>query len=201
MPSSPEFVALNAFVDLPSAGADAVWAAYPPPAVRGFASAGALTYAAAGLQLLLRVPALIVWLAAHSGHCGAAPGGACPPAPAACVACLLLASVQQLGANQLPELLRQRRLVHPVPDAVSERDAAVFTVQLLSAMRAMEIAGARVAPWPGVSESQGPVTHLDRLFGFAIETRQQCSSCKTCSSTFTTARALDLAVPAGSDEE
>ena len=190
MPAPPASVALGAYANMASAGAGAVWAAYCSPPVRGFDGAGDLTYAAAVLQLFLRVPALAVWLPAHSGHCAAA---------AACPACLMLASVRQLGSRRMPELLRHRGLVHAVPDDADGRDAAVFAEQLLSAMRAIEIAAGRAASWPGVSDSQGPVTHLDRLFGFVVETRRQCRSCDGCSSTFATARALHLAVPAGGD--
>ena len=106
----------------------------------------------------------------------------------------MLSSLQQLGTLRSPEVLRRRHLVPAVTASVGGDFGAVFAADLLEALRAGELDGGRSAPWPGIGEGDYLATHIDRLFGFAIETRQWCRGCRRSSSTFAAARALELVV-------
>ena len=172
----PHTVALPAYDGLSCLGAPAVWAnavvgGYPP--VANLCDPGLkYGYVLAVAQLLLRLPAVAVWLDKHRALVPA--DSACPCGPR-CEVCLLVDARQKIGVKDaIPRLV-------PASDAVLARDAghrqscdaAVFFRGFLGRLRAAEVCAGRSTP--GCNVVDPPVTHVDRIFGFPFEERRQCA--------------------------
>ena len=193
-PLPPADLAIEAFAGLPSGDAVAIWRFVGGIAVGGLANAGNTCYASSVAQVLLRVPAVALWLHTHAAQCK---GFDCSGSGQGvrCVACALWATRLQLGSAALPELVRHRRAVDEVFQKDSEHDAAEFMKRLLTRMRRCELEAERAVEWNGLQNEVRRATHVDRLFGFVEETRLQCKQCRSCRASYACAHVLVLPVP------
>jgi hypothetical protein len=121
----------------------------------------------AWLQVLLRLPACAVWLAAHARLCRVPGDAAGADGRSSCAACALWALRERLGAHmyalqEVAPLMLQR-----------EVGAAAYIRALLTTLHRCETDLGRCAS-PG---SPDAVTHVDRLFRFWVETRSECTVC------------------------
>ena len=133
------------------------------------------------LLVLLRLPAVALWLEKHGELC---PEGEVAESGRAstCVACAMRASRWQLGAVGIPDLVRlDVRLGFRFGE---QRSAREYVSALLSGLRACEEAASRVGTWLAFPWTGGVATHLDRLFAFWVERRQVCGVCGRRRSTF-----------------
>ncbi|MCP4036209.1 MAG: hypothetical protein GY733_04675, partial [bacterium] len=141
-------------------------------------------------QVLLRVPAMAVWMTVHERSCGAAAstGGEA----SSCILCSLWRTRDQLGLRAVPDVLLHLADVGTEYKERQERDVAVFAQRFLHAARTVERDAGRCAPWG----SETSATHVDRLFGFWVEARSRCSGCKRTETWFESEDVLSLALPA-----
>ena len=157
---------------LPAGSAAASWrhlvaeeGAVALPAVAGLVNKNNTCYALSLLQVLLRLPPVAIWLQWHYSRCDA---------NLTCVACRTWASRWQLGSDRTqPVLVTNIGLVSRRFADRSQQDADDFLGALLHAMRDREVLAGRSTPWlPGPD-----ATHVDRLFGYVLETRRRCAAC------------------------
>ena len=100
-PVPPAALSIDAFADLPSGDARTTWRHVGQLPFRGLANAGDTSYVSSVVQVLLRVPAVALWLHTHAMHCGGWVSFGEGPG-ARCAACALWATRLQLGSAALP---------------------------------------------------------------------------------------------------
>ncbi len=196
-PPAPSTLQIAELEGLPGGDARAAWAHLRArggdrsvPGLGGFKSAGNTCFANAVLQVLLRLPAVAIWLSEHASGCAAG----------ACLLCELGRARVALGCRPAaaPSLVA-RVGAFPGLRAFAgggQHDAAEFCGCLLDALHEGELAAGRRADWLG---APGEATHVDRLFGFVLEKRLRCESCGDFAeqrSVYSTDRVLHLPVPA-----
>ena len=169
-PVPPADLSIECFAGLPSGDAVATWRFVGELALGGLANAGSTCYATAVAQVLLRVPAVAVWLHVHATQCEGI-GRPGIDSASRCVSCALWATRLQLGSAALPELVRHRGEIDKIFEEGGQQDAAEFAQLILKRMRVGELQAERAAEWPLAASEVGRVTHVDRLFGFVQETR------------------------------
>ena len=205
-PVSAADVAIEAYAGLPGVGGKRAWegelvrGGYPP--LGGFGGKFG-SYAGAVAQLLLRTPAVALWLERHAQVCSVARGcdaGECvdaPPPPKKCLPCSVRESRRQLGKRgEVPALWRAAGVAGATYlDRMREHDVVAFLKDVLRAMHDAEVSAARAAPWLGMALDHGGarmVTHVDRLFSFLVEICSQCGLCGERRRDFAAERVLDL---------
>jgi len=176
VPVLPEDVAIAALKGMAALRSGTVWggaSAERFPRVRGLCNPGCRSYALVVVQMLLRIPALFVWLAKHAGQCEH--GGSCQHD---CLACALWATRTSLGLRRVPEFLYAvQRHFGTVFKSGSEHDVAALLKRVLESMRALEIGAGRCGAW--LEGDGGTVaTHVDRLCSFYLEVRSRCAVCR-----------------------
>ena len=120
---------------------------------------------ASWLQVLLRLPAVMLWVQAHVKLCVAQ--GAADAVREGCVTCALWAMYKRLGKHTYAlEEVRPLMLQRP-------SGPAAYIGALLAVLRDSEVALGRCSSVP----MAGPETHVDRLFHFWVETRRECLAC------------------------
>ena len=190
----PAEVSIDAFLDLLSCEARATWRRVGQLAFQGLANTGGTCYVTAVVQVLLRVPAVALWLNAHAMHCEGnellGDGSA-----VRCAACALWATRLQLGSAAVPELVRHRAVVGRRFEEHGQQDAAEFLYLLLKRMRSTELLAGRATEWRGVCSDDARATHVDRIFGYVEETRLLCKGCKSGKARYASANVLVLPVP------
>ena len=157
----------------------------------GFANGGKTCFANAVLQVLLRLPAVAIWLSEHSA--------ACELPQSNCLSCTLWASRVQLGrSRQIPALVQDLCRFLPAFADGRQHGAEDFLATLLDALRAQEVDAKRCAPWTRPPADLDIVTHVDRIFGFVEETRLRCTECQNSGHTsrYSSATVLQLPLPA-----
>jgi len=188
--AAPADVVVEAYAGLPGAGSSQAWAKLVRggcPSLAGFAGASNGSYAEALAHVLLRVPAVALWLDRHVDLCGV--GGE------KCLACALHRSRRDMGRKAGgAELFRRAVLADVVyADKGREHDVMAFLADVLKAMRAEELAALRSAACADVDlDGQLLVTHVERLFAFFLDVRGKCSACGACWQEFEFAHVLDL---------
>ena len=193
-PVSPSQLSITAWAGLPSGKACSVWSAYDHPPLKGLRNPNNFCYALVVVQVFLRTPSIAIWLHAHTARC-AVQGLSWPETAAACPCCALQRSRDQLGSLELADLLRHRFLVGRDFSDALPHDAADFAHCLLQSMRSTEIGEGRFANWYNVRDDPVRCTHVDRLFGFVVESRVLCEKCKACCCTFSDGNVLGLILP------
>ena len=118
-PVAPAELAIDALAGLPSGDARTTWRTVGQLAPRGLANAGQTCYASCVVQVLLRVPAVAVWLHAHANQCDGLSGDG---SEARCGACALWATRLQLGSKAMPELVRHRGAIDTRFDERGQHD-------------------------------------------------------------------------------
>ena len=141
------------------------------PVVGGLKNAGQTCFANAALQVLLRLPAVALWLSHHADVCG----------EGLCLLCEVWRSRTAFGraSSEVPALVGALHRFEPLVAFAdgAQHDAEEFLAELLAAMSASGVrAGCSVA-WPGVGTVAGQATHVERLFGFLLEQRMRCEDC------------------------
>ena len=148
------------------------------PAAGGFANVGDTCFVNALLQVLLRLPAVAVWLQHHAGQCVVGAG---------CLACLVWRSRAALGKRPpaapalvatLSECVRLLRFGDG-----EQHDLDELCTSLLDALRDDEVTAGRCTGWSGVASAGGRASHVDRLFGFVLEQRRRCVACGVAAAT------------------
>ena len=91
--------------------------------------------------------------------------------------CQVLAGFGQ-GADSVPVLAAQRQLVGHQFAGDDQHDVFEFLEGFLDCARSWEMAAARCSFWAGVQLTDPVATHLERLFGFVLETRRRCKVCR-----------------------
>ncbi|MCP4742448.1 MAG: hypothetical protein GY871_09540, partial [Actinomycetales bacterium] len=129
----------------------------------------------------------------HERSCGAA--AATGGEASSCILCSLWRTRDQLGLRAVPDVLLHLADVGAEYKERQERDVAVFAQRFLRAARTVERDAGRCARWG----SETVATHVDRLFGFWVEARSRCSSCKRTETWFESEDVLSLALPADLD--
>ena len=98
-----------------------------------------------------------------------------------CVMCALFSTFLQMWDGTIcrdsvvPVLAGQRRQVS-MDFAGGQQDAVEFFERFMQRVREGEERGSRCAPWYGVDGMRN-VTHVERVFGFLMETRRKCTVC------------------------
>ena len=130
-------------------------------------------------QVLLRIPALAVFLENHAQVCEAG-------VQEDCVTCMLCAAKRELQGKDVPALVLRRQCVSARFDANTEHNVAEFLQGLLDGMAAAENEAGRALrdPYGGAVENAPVITHLERLFSFLEERRLRCPSCQIVTRTF-----------------
>lgn len=181
MPSAPAALDVVALRGLPGGDGKGAWAHLRAvggsggvPLVGGLGNPEQRScFANALVQVLLRLPAVALWLGqCHTGVCDAAPE---------CVACLLWRSREALGRRpaavpMLVAALDRLPLLCRFGDG-AQHDLEEFCCSLLAALRGVELAAGRFAEWHGFASGDGRAAHVDRLFGFVLEQRRRCLAC------------------------
>jgi hypothetical protein len=191
IPSAPAEVGIRSYIALSIAGARAVWRRHVFPRLGGFRNVGNTCYLNCVAQVMVRTPAVRVWLARREQVCGVARDQ--------CVACALSRSCHQLAlAGACPTLAVVRELVGSRFVGHAQCDASEFAECLVDALRAEEIARFRFGPWPGVVVGDGVrvATRVDRLFAFVEERRAECGAFRAASRRYST-QCLARSVGAG----
>ncbi len=161
------------------------WSSSACPPMCGVGRCGGTGWATSVVQMLLRLPDVVVWVDAHAALCGQLVGASTDfvvgPSAGRCIACAMHGTLRQMRAGtdvKDPVLLSFEAEVGESTAGGGAQTACDFLCGVLAACRAEEVRSGRWAPWPAA----GPmgldrVTHVDRIFGFAVETRFACSSC------------------------
>jgi endonuclease/exonuclease/phosphatase family metal-dependent hydrolase len=165
-------------------------------------AAGFACYANSACQVLLRLPAVALWLDRHAELCGSAlspeEGPALLGGSSACVCCALWRTRAHLGVSIcIPELVARRRFVNNRFNNREQHDSVDFVQQFLEAARTVELNAFRFGRWDHIvcGDSRGVATHVDRLFAFVSEERLQCCQCGSARRRFTAETVLQLDVP------
>ena len=145
---------------------------WPPPCGLG---GKALSYANVFVQVMLRLPAVALWLERHGSLCE---GGEAR----SCLSCALKRSRAQLGKTAaVSELVRRVKLAgdsYADQGLRQEHDVVQFFCDALTKMAEGEVKAGRVAAGAAVSgEAEARVTHVERMFGFLVEERWSCDGC------------------------
>ena len=179
-PAAPASLDIVQLRDLPGGPAAEVWAnlrsafgASAVPRVAGLANtAGRTCFANAVLQVLLRLPAVAMWLCQHARVCDV---------PAACLACAVWRCREAFWQQpaRVPYLVRRLREFPALAAFGDEQqhDAEEFCAGLLDALCDAEVAAGRSAEWRGAGAAGNRGTHVERLFGFVLEQRFVCTAC------------------------
>ena len=125
-----------------------------------------MSYANVFAQVMLRLPAVGLWLDHHASMCAGGVG---------CMACALRNSRGQLGQVTPAEFVRRARLAGVAyRDLAEEHDAVRFAVDALQTMRDAEVVAGWCGEWAGVGTQGASVaTHVDRIFGVLVEERRE----------------------------
>ena len=108
----------------------------------GLRNAGNTCYISAVLQMLLHMPAVLVWLEEH--------GRVCVLRSHRCLVCALSESRKQFGLRDVPPVLTmERSKVAQVFAGYAQHDAAEFLGCLLDKLRQTECRAFRFSPWRG----------------------------------------------------
>ena len=187
-PVPPADLDILALRDLPAGAAMDAWAALRAvpgvsgePRLAGFANfEQGSCFATVALQVLLRLPAVALWLCHHAAVCDFGVG---------CVACALWRSREALLASRprVPELVLRLAEFPALSRFASgeQHDADDFMTSLLAALHMQEVDAGRFAVWSGLDGGEGRASHVDRPFGFLQEQRLACDVCAapgTCGS-------------------
>ena len=206
-PSAASEFDLEAFRGLLATQAPEIWREHVPGGrhpLTGLRVPHLCSYVPASLQLLLRIPAVSMWLAKHMDHCGL--GDSEAERSGRCVTCALWASrdnlrhrVRHSGWTSFPPLFVHQGLLGKAFSSGGDVVFADYLVALLQEMRRLEIASSRAMAWPGMAgEVAESCTHVDRLFSYVCEERCYCTACGAVEVKFTRAALLSLPVPASS---
>ena len=139
------------------------------PRYAGFVSFGRESYVTSAAQVLLRIPAVAVFLEHHAGLCDAG-------AQKGCVTCALWATRLELQGRDVPTLVCNRAFVDErFRESMEEHDVAEFLQQLIHGMSRVEAAASRALenPYGSAVENGAVITHVERLFGFLEEGRRR----------------------------
>ena len=115
---------------------------------------------------------MMEWMTAHYTDC---------PNQNSCVMCALFGTYLQIvdgticRPSKVPVLPGQRRLVSE-DFARGQHDVVEFFQRFMERVRQGEVGAFRCAPLYGV-DGMVNVTHVERVFGFLMETRRKCSVC------------------------
>ena len=169
-PEMPNSVCIDAYDGLLGVGGEVAWSRYvvggfPSPA--GFGGKG-VSYATVFAQVMLRLPSVALWLDRHAEMCRVG---------VRCLACGLRSSRGQLGRVAPAAVVFRARMAGALyKDMSCEHEVSRFFTDALEAMRVVEVQARRC----GACDLAGDpvVTHVDRIFGFLVEERRQCKSCK-----------------------
>jgi len=148
-------------------------------------------------QVLIRTPAVAEWLEYHNAE-------SCPQEGSTCVACAMwLTRCQVFGGFQGDEgkfsvLARRRRHVDEVFHGSEQHCVIEFFDKFCDRARIAEISAGRFGYWGGLQIENPKATHVDRIFGFVLETRRRCTVCQLVRSWFASERVLRIE-PAGVD--
>jgi hypothetical protein len=164
------------------------------------------SYVPATVQLLLRIPAMSMWLKRHSENCNYGANEA--ERSGRCATCALWAShrnlkepAREFGRRSFAPLFVNRHLVGKAFVSGGEKIFVDFLCALLQEMRRLEIASSRAVVWPGIAGSAlDSCTHVDRLFAHVLEERYFCTECCFIEVGFARSVVLSLPVPASGGE-
>ena len=165
------------------------------PALGGLGNPqGRTCFAASVAQVLLRVPAVIVWLERHAELCALKMAGGC-------AVCALRETRRQVGVGGVEPVVCRRDFLRQVGAMFADgrqHDACEFAHALLVRMVNAEADAGRLGVWPGTE--WGVATHVDRLCSFVEETRRVCGNCGSGVKKFGMNRMLVLSLAGFSDE-
>ena len=203
-PQASSDLDLEAFRGLLATQAQEIWREHVPGghhALTGLRVPHLASYVPNAVQLLLRLPAVAMWLAKHAEHCEM--GSTEEGRSERCVTCALWASRRNFNERagrgerkSFVPLFVRRGLVGKVFASGGEQDVCAFFRDLLAEMRRVEINSSRAVVWPGMTGAAGDLcTHVDRLFTHVCEERCRCAGCGAVAVKFTRAGVLSLPVP------
>jgi hypothetical protein len=194
VPCEPADVPILALNDVPRGS----WATTVGLALRGIRNlAGCTCYVNGLTQVLIRTPVVAEWLEYHNAE-------SCPQEGSTCVACAMwLTRCQVFGGFQGDEgkfsvLARRRRHVDEVFHGSEQHCVIEFFDKFCDRARIAEISAGRFGYWGGLQIEDPKATHVDRIFGFVLETRRRCTVCQLVRSWFASERVLRIE-PAGVD--
>ena len=179
LPAAPSTVAVPGLEGLAAGDGDSVWRHLRAngvghdgdvPTIGCFASTGNASFLGVAVQVLLRLPAVALWLSQHVVRCDLG----------RCFVCALWRSRSSLGSGssaKAPALLEQLE-AHEVFDSFRDgrsHPAAGFLRGLLAVASECEESQLRSSDFPGLPGAL--LTHVDRLFGFVVEQRIGCHAC------------------------
>ena len=182
LPAAAADMRLPGLAGLAAADSDAVWrhlraggsgGGCDVPSVGCFRSTGKTSFVSVVVQVLLRLPAVAVWLRDHAAACD-------PDDRSWCFVCALWRSRLSLGFGRkakepaLVEYLGVHGELEEFRDG-SSHPAVHFLDGFLDVANACEYAHGRDSEWPGLPAAK--VTHVERLFGFVLEQRSGCHAC------------------------
>ena len=189
-PGASQEVRLAGYEGLARASVQAGWERRGRyPVLSGFSNVRNTCFAASVVQVLLRVPAVIVWLEAHAQLCSRGRDE--------CLTCALRETQGQLGVRGAEPFLCRQEAIARVSAFFADgqqHDACEFVLFLLEGLAQAEESAGRSGTWPG--SQWGVASHVDRLFGFVEEMRRVCGECGSGEWRFSTDRILPLSLPA-----
>ena len=163
--------------DMPVGDADALWAFLKGSTGRPGQAVpiGGLPAGVGGscllvvVQILLRLPAVAVWLARHCESC---------PDSISCLACALWRCRDGLGTEACGWMLEScSALLGSVPGVFGSAGVPECFAAVVAELHRIEIGAARAGDWPGVSNRPHGASHVDRIFAFVEEQRLLCEHC------------------------
>ena len=160
---------------------------FPSPA--GFGGKG-VSYATVFAQVMLRLPSVALWLDRHAEMCRLG---------VRCLACGLRNSRGQLGRVAPAAVVFRARMAGPLyKDMSCEHEVCRFFSDALEAMRVLEVRAGRCGAWdlPG----DPLASHVDRIFGFLVEERWMCKSCKCLGRSFRRGLVYEVTAPEAAGE-